>query len=200
MSAVWRYSQAPDMGSLLILLALADWSDDEGFCFPSHRAICEKTGGSPSTVKRHLRELIRRGELERVSTQGHTTPTHREFIGRTGFKPTNLYRVTLVDQLGSKRPEFLERNRVRKTPVPAVGDGPNGGHGDRLTGVRADRQRGSGVFALRDPSEDTSEKIPPGPPSGGREEKRRVRVRAADRRRIAENEAFGGPGLSLIHI
>lgn len=38
---VWKF--APYRGArLLVLLALADWSDDDGYCFPSYRSIAEK--------------------------------------------------------------------------------------------------------------------------------------------------------------
>jgi hypothetical protein len=97
------------MSSLLILLAMADWADDEGYCFPSHRAIGQTTGGSTSTVKRAIRAATVRGEVERGILKGHTAPTPKEFIGPTGFQPTNLYRIVLVDKLESKRPVRLAR-------------------------------------------------------------------------------------------
>lgn len=159
MTAVWRYSQAPDMGSLLILLALADWCDEDGYCFPSRRAIGYKTGASVATVKRALRGHMDREELERVEMNGHLAPGPREFIGRTGFHPTNLYRLKLIDKLGSKRPESLARNSgrtgVSQTPVA----GPNGGHGDPLTGVSQTPQLGSpvSVSLCTDTKEDTSD-------------------------------------------
>jgi hypothetical protein len=151
MTAVWRYSQAPDMSALLILLAMADWADDDGYCFPSQRALAVKTGASVSTVKRALRAHVARGEVER-EPRGHQAPTKREFIGRTGFKPTTLYRIALVDQLGSRRPEFLARNA--KT---------NSGHREPVTPVTvSDELRPTTTSPIRstrqiDTSEDTSE-------------------------------------------
>jgi hypothetical protein len=168
MTAVWRYSQAPDMSALLILLALADWADDDGYCFPSRRAIGDKTGASPSTVKRAMREHIARGEVERVAERGHTVPNPREFVGRTGFKATNLYRITLVDKLGSKRPEFLERNRARATPVPDRLDDQDWGQPEPETGAMVNAELGPGtatpIRSTRqiDPSDDTSENVQAG--------------------------------------
>lgn len=163
MTAVWRYSQAPDMSSLLILLALADWADDDGYCFPSRRAICQKTGASASTTKRAMREHLTRGEVERVRVRGHVARNPREFVGRTGFRPTNLYRLTLVDQLGSTRPQFLERNRARTAPVPDAEGGSatdqHWGHADPVTGATLTGLLGPRATALSKsliPSEDTS--------------------------------------------
>lgn len=153
MTSIWRYSQA-EGNSLLILLALGDWSDDEGYCFPSHRAIAEKTKASISTVKRAIHEHLASGELEKVAAKGHTVPMPREFVGRTGFRPTNLYRVTLVDKLGSKRPEFRRSNSVQP---------------DELTLFKKEGQLGSNARShirnkpSEDTSEDTSAAAPPAP-------------------------------------
>jgi hypothetical protein len=158
-TAVWRYSQAPDTIGLLILLALADWCDDEGYCFPSRRAICAKTGASLTTVKRKLHAARTRQELERVSVKGRAAPSPREFIGRTGFQPTNVYRLTLVDKLGTKRPEVLARNSgVRQAPLSDRRGALKRGHGGSEGGATADQKVGPGPSAslLTDTSDDTS--------------------------------------------
>lgn len=107
MSAVWRQSKAATPSALLILLALADWADDDGYCYPSHRAIAQKARTSRATVKRVMRAAELRGELERAP-RGHTQPTPKEFVGQTGFRPTTMYRITLDPhvQLGSPRTGF----------------------------------------------------------------------------------------------
>jgi hypothetical protein len=162
MTAVWRYSQAPTIGGLLILIAMADWCDDDGYCYPSHRAIALKTGASVATVKRTLREHIGRGEVEQVAVKGHDVPSPREFVGRTGFQPTNLYRVTLVDKLGSPRPQLLARNRVTMTPLSKS----KGGHPDPERVVTASPKEGSLASGslLSDTSEDPSEDPSEGSP------------------------------------
>lgn len=175
MTAAWRYSQAPDPTSLLILVALADWADDDGYCFPSHRAIQEKTGAAASTVKRAMRQHIKRGELERVALGGHATPNPREFVGRTGFKATNLYRITLIDKLGSRRPDFLARNGVRRTPVRQDVLEPNGGQPDPATGATENPELGPGtiphirstrqIYTSVDTSENVQAGAAPRPPS-----------------------------------
>lgn len=159
MTAVWRYSQAPDMVSLLILIAMADWSDHEGYSWASRRAIGLKTGASETTVKRVIRGHMDRGELERF-LKGHNQPTPREFVGRTGFQPTNLYRITLLDKLGTKKPAVLARNqRGAATARPSESAGePKGGRTRPVRGATHGLQGGPDESAplCTDTSEDTS--------------------------------------------
>lgn len=58
MSLVW--GEFPGGGSeLLALLAMADWSDDEGRCWPSMSAIAKKTRLSRSQAQRIVHSLIK---------------------------------------------------------------------------------------------------------------------------------------------
>lgn len=57
MARVWEYF--PSGGTeLLALLALADWSDDEGNCFPSMSSIAKKIRLSESQARRAVHSLI----------------------------------------------------------------------------------------------------------------------------------------------
>lgn len=83
MSLVW--DGFPGGGSeLLALLALADWSDDEGRCYPSVAAIADKTRLSRSQAQRVVHNLIGAGF---VSVEGN------ENGGRPGS--TRRYRINL---------------------------------------------------------------------------------------------------------
>lgn len=86
MSAVWEHY--PGGGSeLLALLALADWSDDDGRCFPSVASIARKTRLSKSQAQRVVHGLIDSGV---VQVEGNETG------GAPGA--TRRYRI-LVDRL-----------------------------------------------------------------------------------------------------
>lgn len=73
-AAAWR---APDVGpgELLVLLALADFADDTGLCWPSVSRIGEMTRQSARTVQRHLSELEARGLIERTERCEHGMST-----------------------------------------------------------------------------------------------------------------------------
>ncbi len=83
LSQVW--DGYPGGGSeLLALLALADWSDDEGRCWPSIAAIAKKTRLSRSQTQRTVHALIE---------SGYVIVTGNETGGAPGT--TRQYRINL---------------------------------------------------------------------------------------------------------
>jgi hypothetical protein len=69
----WVWENSPASGTeLLILLALADQSDDDGLCWPSIAYIARKTRLHEDTVNRNLRSLIDRGEVSREERPGRS--------------------------------------------------------------------------------------------------------------------------------
>lgn len=92
MSAVWEKYPGNGGSELLALLALADWSDDHGRCFPSVDSIAKKTRLSRSQAQRVVHDLIDRGYLvvTNNATGGAPGTTRRyrivlgKLTGRTG--------------------------------------------------------------------------------------------------------------------
>lgn len=68
LSKVW--DGYPNGGTeLLALLALADWSDDEGLCFPSIYSIAKKTRLSRSQAQRTVHALIKQSYLKVIGNE-----------------------------------------------------------------------------------------------------------------------------------
>lgn len=130
MSLVW--DGYPGGGSeLLALLALADWSDDEGRCYPSMAAIADKTRLSRSQAQRVVHTLIGSGF---VSVEGN------ESGGRPGS--TRRYLINL-QQIRT------ERGRTHATgSAYATGrtDAAEGSHGC------AERGRTHATLTISEPS------------------------------------------------
>lgn len=69
MTWVWQHS--PYSGERLLLhLALADYANDEGICFPSHGTLAKKARCSTGWVSKTLRQMIADGLLEVVEKAG----------------------------------------------------------------------------------------------------------------------------------
>ena len=57
MSQVWKHSKHAG-GSLLVLLALADFANDEGICYPSQKTLAKKSRLSGRQVRRTVGEIV----------------------------------------------------------------------------------------------------------------------------------------------
>ena len=82
MTKVWK--SAPYKGqTLLALLALADWADDEGYCFPGIRQIAKKSRQSERNAQRCIHRMVRDGLLI-----VHEAGGGRREGGKMGHRPT----------------------------------------------------------------------------------------------------------------
>ena len=68
MSAAWNVTLPPV--EKLVLLALADWANDDGACWPSIKKLVEKTDASERTVQRAISSLASKGQLTRSEVAG----------------------------------------------------------------------------------------------------------------------------------
>lgn len=101
MSAVWEKAATDDPSTLLVMLALADWSNDAGVCWPSMESIAEKCRISERQAQRIIKEL--------------ETADLLEVTRRRGRKHTNQYRlkVPTCQVLFSVKPDNESPLRVK---------------------------------------------------------------------------------------
>ena len=98
MAAAWSIPLSP--GHKLILLALADHADDDGFCWPGLKGVATKAGLSERTVRAATHDLERLGML-----------TVQEQHRPDGTQTANLYRLTLQSLPPTLQPD--SRGRVQ---------------------------------------------------------------------------------------
>jgi hypothetical protein len=72
MTRVWDTAQA-EGGALLVLLALADYADDDGYAYPKEAQIASKARLSDRQVRTVIKTLAQRGELAYQTSQGRNT-------------------------------------------------------------------------------------------------------------------------------
>jgi len=87
-NAVWKYSRQKD-GQLLVLLALADYTNSEGIAWPAISTLACKVRMSKRNTQRCVRALEKAGELETRQNQGR--------------KGSNIYRI-VVPNIGRNSP------------------------------------------------------------------------------------------------
>lgn len=79
MARVWAHSQSTG-GELLVMLALADFANDEGECWPYIATLAAKARLTERQVQKLLPRLERSGEIRRVKSNGGRNRPHRFFL------------------------------------------------------------------------------------------------------------------------
>lgn len=115
MSKVWESSQHSG-SNLLMLLAIADFSDDDGMAFPAVEKLAKKCRMSKRNAQDRLRELSESGELTILKNQGPPP------------KYPNLFKVNL-DLLGVKPTAPVQ-------PASPVQSNVDRGAAHRMAGVK----------------------------------------------------------------
>lgn len=115
----WVWDNSPyGADRLLIHLALADWADDEGNCWPSQEKIAKKARCTTRWVREVTRGMVEDGLLEKVG-------------GGTGRGKTTQYRLILkggIEFPGSQFPLTERRNSTTSkggTPEQKGGTPPS---------------------------------------------------------------------------
>ncbi len=142
MSQVWKHSSLKDGRELLTLLALADWADDNGGCFPSYDTIAKKVRVKKRThAIKIVKDLIAAGELFKVGKDGShdsnlfvvlTGANNNASIKERITKAAASRGIKLIDDLDNRINEVSElraafasppqrTSRVKKSASPLQG-------------------------------------------------------------------------------
>jgi hypothetical protein len=125
MSAIWDMDFSPV--EKLVLLALADWANDDGVAWPSIVQLAKKTGCGERTVQRTLRQAEINGLLVRKEVTGkgcsyridprHAgTPATKSPVPESAPTPATLAPNTPVHTIPQKT---ASSSRKRATGLPA---------------------------------------------------------------------------------
>lgn len=135
MSLVWEHSRVSG-GPLLVLLAIADAANDDGYAFPSIPYLAKRARLSRRAAQYAVRDLARPGE--------HGEPAELEIRQSAGPHGANLYRINLAaltPATGSQNPAA----DPRKSCAPRADSAPAQDlHGVQPTAPPAQDLRGSG--------------------------------------------------------
>ena len=112
MSQVWDM-EIEDSTTKLTLMALADFSDDEGYCYPSYEVLAKKISKSKRTAIRAVEKLTELGFLQKEK---------REL--NDGTSRTNLYKIVSENERVTQTPPMMtnEKERVTSMTLPSDTD------------------------------------------------------------------------------
>lgn len=144
----WAWSLEEVMGSeALVLLALADQANDEGFCWPSQEKLAPKARQSVSTLRRSLRSLEKMGLLTTITRSSTRGRRSNLYLLHIGAKPDLSMRSAKAVSLGedaAQACQMLEEasdavfvvnkpiGQIDRLPQPVIYDRLQPVTGDRL--------------------------------------------------------------------
>lgn len=122
LSAVWEDSRATG-SDLLVLLALADWADHRGRCYPSYGQLAVKARVSRATAITAIRRLVEMQELQRVS-YGHAPDAEDDAPTNVRRQRRNQYQILLVRSQGQvgQSSDHRAREAVLQTDDPPTAE------------------------------------------------------------------------------
>ncbi|GGQ83486.1 helix-turn-helix domain-containing protein [Streptomyces flaveolus] len=132
---VWARSESRN-GARLVMLALADRADDNGFCWPSIDDLAERTKLSPRAVQKAIAVLAELGELDvengggrHRSNRYRIVPKPRTSDGVTDQEPRTNDGVSTEEtphfapetpNFEAETPNFETGNPVQSSPEPVI--------------------------------------------------------------------------------
>lgn len=109
----WAYEQAVEAaGAKFVLVALAHFADEEGYCYPSQETLALMTAQTDRTVRSHLARLEEGGLIKR----GHryTKSGERTSDGYNLIAPVEALRPKLPEKSSGSKTDY----RKSTTPLP----------------------------------------------------------------------------------
>ena len=122
-ATAWAYRQHIDQGPKFVLVALADFADENGTCYPGQDRIARMTGMHRSSVVRHLKTLEELGlvsRTRRATTGGFRTSDRYVLhlgtnVAESNVAPSNVAETNVADSAD------LSRNLSEPTSQSATG-------------------------------------------------------------------------------
>ena len=132
LARVWAQSRRRD-GELLVMLALADFANDAGECWPSIPVLAAKARLTDRQVRRVLNSLEETGEIRRIRSTGGRNKRSRYFINLSENPDINSLKKlqgknnpvihdqkTLTPVSGAlNRHRTINKERVKDKPSPS---------------------------------------------------------------------------------
>ena len=110
MSQVWNM-EIDDSTTKLTLMALADFSDDEGYCYPSYEVLAKKISKSKRTAIRAVEKLAELGFLQKEKRKLND-----------GTSRTNLYKIVSENERVTQTPPMMTNGKEAVTSMTSHSD------------------------------------------------------------------------------
>lgn len=120
--AVWERKDL-DASERLVLLSLADHADEDGFCYPSVKRLCERTSLAERTVQGTIKKLVGRGLVSVRYGQGRNG-TNAFVVNATPAEdapPQDLHPAANAPRkICARPPQMLRHPPAADAPKPSL--------------------------------------------------------------------------------
>jgi Helix-turn-helix domain len=128
MTAVWDDLRTQAHSELLVLLALADWANDDGYCWPTICALASKARLSERAVQQILGRLTATGRIRRFQGGGRGRSNRYQVVTARNGAAETVNPIHRKENTESKTPNEihpLEAKRVNLTTEKGEGGAPH---------------------------------------------------------------------------
>ena len=130
MSKVWKCAPY-EGGTLLVLLALADWADDDGHCWPSVPVLAKKA---------RLKDRQTRYALRKLEEDGFISTDEQRGRNHTNRYQINLHKLQVIEtenlHSATPKPAFYDTENLHPSAAKPLVDTPE----DTLEGQQPKKQ------------------------------------------------------------
>jgi Helix-turn-helix domain len=107
MTSVWDDARTQAHSELLVLLALADWANDEGHCWPTISALSNKTRLSERAVQQILGRLTATGRIRRIQGGGRGRANQYQVVVTRNGAPRTVNTIYRKENTESETPSEM---------------------------------------------------------------------------------------------
>lgn len=115
MTKVWESAPYSE-GTLLALLALADWADDDGICWPKLDQLAEKARLTRSGARYCIKKLMDDGAIRLVKESAGSGKPRVYQLGVQYLAPKNLHGGSPLQKGGQPTVPAIRKEEIRHEP------------------------------------------------------------------------------------
>jgi hypothetical protein len=107
MTSVWDDLRTQAHSELLFLLALADWANDDGYCWPTISALATKARLSERAVQQILGRLTTTGRIRRIQGGGRGRANRYQVVTARNGAPETVNAIHRIENTESETPKEI---------------------------------------------------------------------------------------------
>lgn len=114
MASVWDDARTQAHSELLVLLALADWANDDGYCWPTVSALASKARLSERAVQQILGRLTATGRIKRIPGGGRGHANQYQVVSAEKHEAETVNLIHRKENTGSETPNGMHPLRPKR--------------------------------------------------------------------------------------